>query len=330
MKLRIQNLITLLMITFILLTGCDRKQQAPEQVEVPADSQIEITLSEKTQSETVPTTLYPPENPHEDLTVTGTAPPSDYQGNPILWIPEFEYELESNIAEKYAVSLPIAPKHAEKWARYEQRVREDFYKLKKRREGVTSVKRKYDMNREVEAELKNQRAEIMTQGMTPLNAAKYLVAHNINTDHNKQYAQQALDDNPNDYHTLLVWTHVQEDFEKQRGGYRRLIRMRPNSAYALYRLGDITFTPEAIPILKKAYQYAPDVPADHPTFLKTGILYELAKAYFNRTRDDAKALETLQCLSKYDSELSEVYIQDMQRNNRIGMVGRPQKAKTNE
>ena len=324
MKLRIENLATLLMITFILFTGCDRKQQAPEQVEVPGDTQIEITLSEKTQSETVPTTLYPPENPYEDLTVTGTAPPPDYQGNPILWIPEFDYEW--NVDDKL---VPIAPNHTEKWARYEKRVRKDRYESSQKTEGITSQKRVYQIIRELEAQLRDFQAEVMTEGMTPLNAAKYLIAHNINTEHKQQYAQQALDENPDDYHTLLVWAYVQ-DFEKKPEAFRRLLKMRPNAAYVLYRLGDITLTPEAIPILKKAYQYAPDVPTDHPTYLKTGILYELAKAYFYATREDAKALETLKYMGKYDPGLSELYIQDMQRNNRIGVVGRSQKEKTNE
>lgn len=324
MKLRIQNLTTLLMIAFILLTGCDRKQQVPEQGEGPADSQIEITLSEKTQSETVPTTLYPPENPYEDLTVTGTAPPSDYQGNPILWIPKFEYELESN-----AVSLPIAPNHAEKMARFKQRNNELYDEYLEKVKNVTSKKLRWQFYREYHLQSAAIKAEVMTEGMPPLNAAKYLIAHNINTEHKKQYAQQALDENPDDYHTLLVWAYVQ-DFEKKPEAFRRSLKMRPNAPYVLYRLGDITLTPEAIPILKKAYQYAPDVPTDHPTYLKTGILYELAKAYFYATREDAKALETLKYLSKYDSELSEVYIRDMQRNNRIGMVGRSQKEKTNE
>ena len=113
-------------------------------------------------------------------------------------------------------------------------------------------------------------------------------------------------------------------------GYRRLVEIRPNSAYALYWLGRYTHSADAIPLLKKAYQYAPDVPPDHPTFLKTGILFELAKAYFYWTEEDAKALETLKYLSKYDPELAENHIMTMQRDNKIGKIGRPKKEKTNE
>ncbi len=132
MKLRIENFTTLLMVVVILFASCDGdKQKPPEQVEVSADTPIEITLSEKAQSETVPTTLYPPENPYKNRTATGTAPPDGYRGYSTFWIPEFEYELESGIAEKYAVSLPIAPNHAEKMARFEQREKEFYETVEK-------------------------------------------------------------------------------------------------------------------------------------------------------------------------------------------------------
>ncbi|MDE0086388.1 MAG: hypothetical protein OXU23_11780, partial [Candidatus Poribacteria bacterium] len=232
MKLRVQTLTVLLMIAVILLAGCNGdKQKPPEQVEVPTDTQIEITLSEKAQAETVPSTLYPPDNPYEDLTVTGTAPTSDYVGGingDFLWIPEFEYEWE--IEEMPQKTLPVAPNHAEKWARYEQRQREDFYKLKKRAEGVTSERRLDGMSRETDAELADFRAEIMTEGMTPLNAAKYLMAHNIRTEHINQYAQQAVDENPDDFHTQLIWTWAQyygtdDGIGKVKAGYRRLLEI---------------------------------------------------------------------------------------------------------
>ncbi len=337
MKLRIQTLTTLLMVAVILFAGCDGdKQKPPEQVEVPTDTPLEITLSEKAQLETVPTTLYPPENPYKNLTATGKTPPpdfyTDYAGDLILWIPEFEYKLEDEAWPPGAnnKSLPIAPNHAEKWGQYEQREREDFYKLRQRKEDVTSEKRRWDMSREVDAKLADFRAEIMTEGMNPLNAAKYLAAHNINTEHKKQYAQQALDENPDDYHTLLVWTYVQQDFDTQREGWRRLLKMRPNDAYVLSRLGDITFSAEAIPILKKAYQYAPDVSKDHPAFLKKGIVFELAQAYFYWTREDTKALETLKYLSKYDPDLSSSRIKDMQKYNKIDKIVRQPREKNDE
>ncbi len=334
MKLQIETMTALLMLAVILLAGCSGdKDRIPDQVEVPIESPI-VTLSEKAKSETVPTTLYPPDNPYEDLTVTGTAPPPDFHtyhaGDLILWIPEFEYKLEyEGPPGEGNKSVPIAPNHAEKWARYEQRKRDDFYKLGKRQEGVKSEKRRSDMSREVDAKLADFRAEIMTEGMTPLNAAKYLTAHKINTEHKKQYAQQALDQDPDDYHTLLVWTYVQQDFDTQRKGWRRLLKMRPNDAYVLSRLGDITFSAEAIPILKKAYQYAPDVPKDHPTFWKKGILYELAQAYYYKY-EDAKALETLKYLSKYAPSLSRYSIERLQRENKLGIVGRPKKEKNDE
>ena len=127
MKLCIQTFTTLLIIVVILLTGCNGDQQKPpEQVEPQADTQKDVTTFPEADADTtLPTTFYPPENPYEYLTVTGTAPTSDYiykTGAEYLWIPEFDYEWE--IGEIPQVTLPVAPNHAWKWARYEQREKE--------------------------------------------------------------------------------------------------------------------------------------------------------------------------------------------------------------
>ena len=326
MKLCIQTFTTLLIIVVILLTGCNGDQQKPpEQVEPQADTQKDVTTFPEADADTtLPTTFYPPENPYEDLTETGTAPPIDYKGNPIFWIPEFEYQLEpGDVPVEYKESLPIAPNHAEKMARFQQHEYEYYDKLKKRLENVTSEKLMWEIVKEDRVKLNGIKAEIMTEGMTPFNAAKYLRTHNIRTDHRFKYVQQALDENPNDYHTLLVWTEMQADIDKKREGYQRLLKMRPTSAYVLYRLGRYTHSPEAIPILKKALQYAPEAPLKPSGFnIQYGALYELAKKYYYETHEDAKALETLKYLSKFDPERAEYYIMTMQRDNKIGMFVR--------
>ena len=343
MKLRVQTLTVLLMIAVILLAGCNGdKQKPPEQVEAPPETPI-VTLSEKARLETVPSTLYPAENPYQDLTVTGTAPTSDYVGGingDFLWIPEFEYEWE--IEEMPQKTLPVTPNHAEKFARYEKREKEMWDKFEKSMEGVTSEKVIDDRYREHQIELKNLKAEIMTEGIAPLNAAKYLKAHNIRTEHIVAYAQQAVDDNPDDFHTQLIWTKAQysgsmgavDTIDKVKAGYRRLLEIRPNSAYALYNLGRLTHSAAAIPLLKKAYQYAPDVPTDHPASLKVATLLQLAKVYYRWHSVDAeaesKALETLQHLSKYDATLAQACITQMQTEQRIGRYKRPQKENTDE
>ncbi|MDE0484030.1 MAG: hypothetical protein OXI67_15740 [Candidatus Poribacteria bacterium] len=332
MKLRVQTLTVLLMIAVILLAGCNGDKQKPPE-------QVEITLSEKAQVETVPSTLYPSENPYQDLTVTGTAPISDYVGGingDFLWIPEFEYEWE--IEEMPQKTLPVAPNHAEKFARYEKREKELWDKFKKSMEGVTSEKVIDDRYREHQIELKNLKAEIMTEGIAPLNAAKYLMAHNIRTEHINQYAQQAVDENPDDFHTQLIWTFAQysssddpiENIAKVKEGYRRLLEIRPNSAYALYNLGRLTHSTDAIPFMKKAYQYAPDVPTDHPASLKSSILFSLAQKYYYETREDTKAMETLQHMSKYNPESAEKWIIMMKTENRLGIAVRYPKENTNE
>ncbi len=341
MKRQMQTFIRILLLTAVILfTGCNReKVERPEQVETPTFKEI-ITLSEKAQAETVPTTLYPSLNVYEDLTVTGTIPSPDYVGGikgEFLWIPEFEYEWE--IAELPEATLPVAPNHEKKWARFEKREREMWNTFKKSMEGVTSEKVFDDRYREYQIEVENIRAEIMTEGMTPLNAAKYLMSHNINTEHRRKYAQQAVDENPNDYHTQLIWTWAQYgqsvySMDKVKEGYRHLLEIRPNSAYALYNVGRFTYSADAIPLLKKAYIYAPDARPDLPLSLKVPILLELAKAYYkwhsDEAKAEAKALETLRHLSKYNPTLAQECITQLKTEKKIGRHSRPQKEKSHE
>ena len=333
MKLCIQTFTTLLIIVVILLTGCNGDQQKPpEQVEPQADTQKDVTTFPEADADTtLPTTFYPPENPYEDLTETGTAPPDDYRGYSTFWIPEFKYQLEpGDMPVEYKESLPIAPNHAEKMARFEQHEKEFYETVEKKLQNVTSEKLMREIVKEDRVKLSGIKAEIMTEGMTPLNAAKYLIAHNIRTDHRVQYAQQAVDENPNDYHTLLVWTEAQYDLDIRKEGYRRLIKMRPNAAYPLYRLGRYTHSAEAIPLLKKAVQYAPETPLKSGFDIKGGALYHLAIKYYHWTREDAKALETLKYLSKFDPKLAQESITDMQQHNKLSRVRRPPKEKTND
>ena len=211
MKRQIQTFIRILLLTAVILfAGCNREKV--ERVNTPTLTEIvsEILLfSEKAQAETVPSTLYPAKNPYADLTITGTAPPPDYKGFPVLWIPDYDFELEPGIATFEADSIPIAPNHEEKLARYENLERKAFSEFRQKAEDITSQKRMIEMSEEVDMQLKDLRAEIMTEGMTPLNAAKYLMAHNINTALRLHYAQQAVDENPDDYHTHLVWITAQ-------------------------------------------------------------------------------------------------------------------------
>ena len=313
----------------------------------------ELEVSEQMHFETVPSTLYPAKTPYADLTVTGTAPPPDYQGFSVLWIPEYDFELEPGIAAYQANSVPIAPNHAEKWKRYQMIARRLRYLSGKLFETLCAdleaqrfaelnelspeqwhqMQQKFadKISREEDTALNDIQAEIMTEDMTPLNAAKYLMAHNINTEHHLQYAQQAVDENPDDYHTHLVWITAHSDIYKRIEGYRRLVKIRPNSSYALYWLGYFTDSADAIPLLKKAYQHAPDVPVNHPEFLKKNILIDLARKYYRYESDDAeaekKAIETLRHLYKYDSKFARKIITNVQTKKKFGRHSRPHKEK---
>ena len=44
----------------------------------------------------------------------------------------------------------------------------------------------------------------------------------------REYAQKALDQKPNDYHTLYVWTLAQTDPTNREQGYSKLLKLNPN------------------------------------------------------------------------------------------------------
>ena len=74
---------------------------------------------------------------------------------------------------EYKESLPIAPNHAEKMARFQFIHEYEYYdKLKKRLENVTSEKLMWEIVKEDRVKLNGIKAEIMTEGMTPFNACK--------------------------------------------------------------------------------------------------------------------------------------------------------------
>ena len=104
--------------------------------------------------------------------------------------------------------------------------------------------------------------------------------------------------------------------------------MRPTSAYVLYRLGRYTHSPEAIPILKKALQYAQKAPLKPSGFclyntvhcmnwiqkILLARLMILMQKHWKQLKSNLSA--------KFDPERAEYYIMTMQRDNKIGMFVR--------
>ena len=153
-------------------------------------------------------------------------PPAYYYGDILLWIPGWDYETVGNT---HLDSIPkFPPKESHKKGK--------------------SIPRK-EYLQIPEAERMMMAAEAITHGMSRLNATKFFMARGGAMYHQARlaFAQQALDENPNDFHTLHVWTSVQQSSDIFFGddgplklpGYRRLLEMKPDSArvlveYALY------------------------------------------------------------------------------------------------
>jgi len=150
--------------------------------------------------------------------------------------------------------------------------------------------------------------EVFTEGLVPLDAAKYLSKAGglIGRKACLQFAQQALEANPDDFHTLLVWTSVQfrdasnpdAAWARMEAGYRRLLEMNPNSAFILYRLGGTlgyVDYPEKVALLEKAIRLAPEKDLGKgagSTNIRDGALQKLARNYFYHSEKE-KSLETL-------------------------------------
>ena len=171
-----------------------------------------------------------------------------------------------------------------------------------------------------EAERIMRSAEFQTHGMSRLNATKFIA-----TFHSARYreprlafAQQALDENPNDFHTLHVWTSVRPsgdtfgDSPLKLSGYRRLLEMKPDSArvlaeYALYL--PRSETAEKIRVLEKSAQL-------DPTLDEGATFYWLARAYYDagELEKAVEALERRLGLGLSRSDYIRALIQSLQRN----------------
>jgi len=230
-------------------------------------------------------------NPYEGITETGQAPPEDYYGNPIFWIPSMQYETRGEPGDE--VSVPILPNYEGRIAIRDAK-RQALYeaqggKLTQAQRGQITV-------------------EVLTEGLAPLDAAKYFSKGGgpIGRKACLQFAQQALEANPDDFHTLLVWTSVQfcdtrnpdAAWARMEAGYRRLLEMNPNSAFILYRLGGTlgyVDYPEKVALLEKAIRLAPEKDLGKgagSTNIRDGALQKLARNYFYHSEKE-KSLETL-------------------------------------
>ena len=117
--------------------------------------------------------------------------------------------------------------------------------------------------------------EILTEGMDALSAAKYLKALNgfygIYDDAIREYVDRAVSENPDSFEALLLWSQLRppEQNAEREAGFRKLLKMDPNSVDALVGLGTVLHLndlPEEAPeYLQKAVELRPRESGAHVT-----------------------------------------------------------------
>lgn len=302
-KLRIENLTYFITLLVILLAGCSGcAQKNTPHLKSPVDITQDIdnhTGTTNQASGALPTEFYPPEKPYADITITGEQPPFPYHGNPIFWVPDIAYQTTGTPG--YEQTFPVIS-YSEKHREYLQALQE--YTKETGEPVPGALERKIseqvfgkDMNFD----------DAVVEHLPPLDAAKCLLAIGRRSSYAKRMAQRALNENPNDFHTLLIWTEAQTDDEAIIEGYRQLLKMRPTSAYVSLMLAECIKhenSDENIQLYKKAIQYAPQEEIGTHSHLnnfsihiRDGALSQLGSAYFWNDEKE-KAIETYKHLAE--------------------------------
>jgi tetratricopeptide (TPR) repeat protein len=87
------------------------------------------------------------------------------------------------------------------------------------------------------------RLDIIAEGFSDLEMAQFIILKGLSKTSIKyaaEYAQKALDANPDDYQTLYVWAQTQTDNAIRIEGYRKLLEQNPNDAKVLFLLGSLS------------------------------------------------------------------------------------------
>ena len=292
----------LVLVSLWLCAGCQptaqRTPPTPPAIETP-EPEPDSPPAEKQLPAPTPTALPETElpaatSPYTGITETGEPPSDKYYGDPLFWIPGMAYETFYSAPDE-PYSKPILFTTAERTRRIDARYGE---LLSVQSEKLTPVE---------DATLYHQATvDILTEGMSALDAAKVL-AMKLGYNEARPFAQVALDTNPDDFHTLLLWTTLQFDpvpesyleekawRERAVAGYRRLLEMNPNSARVTHDLGRILSRAdefeESVHLLKKAAQL--DTRYQESAFLRIAMSYygvgdkKQALAYLKRLAEVA-------------------------------------------
>ena len=237
MKLRIETLTTLLMLTIILLTGCSGCAQKSKQ-QTPIDAAPEAF--KKPANDDKPTQQEVDVDTEQDLQPAIQSPHIYQQGGTLL----------------FPFPRPIIPPEVDKRANAE---------VKKR---LAALKKTGDYSGvQYEAEIRKGQDIIFEEAIGTLAYAQYLCYRQESRAY--PFAEKALAENPNDYETLLTWVYVYAsrdpiqdrvfDFNdpERLTALRRLYEMNPDHPYVLHELARIIYPQhpqEALGYAKKAQQ----------------------------------------------------------------------------
>ena len=122
-----------------------------------------------------------------------------------------------------------------------------------------------------------EEVEILVEGMDDLSAAKYLRMQGGYDEYVREYAAKALNEDPDNFEALYIFTKAQELEVDRVTGFRRLLEMNPDSVPVLSELGAILARDspeEAIEYLERANQLEPDNNLFH-----LGISYQRVGEY---------------------------------------------------
>ncbi len=203
--------------------------------------------------------------PTTGSTETREAPPDDYYGDPLYWIPGIDYETVGSTGGLPS-SVPILP--PEKQRRLEA-LRGVYWGP----EGKPLT-----ADRRARMEL-----AVVAEGMAAVDVAKLIVEIGWwpnRYEYAREFLQQAIEEDPGNFkaHLLAVKLH-DGSLEEMEAGYRRLLERRPNSLPVLVNLGAIVKDhAEAIDYFEKAVQLSPTYLHGY-ALSQLGVLYQFIGDY---------------------------------------------------
>ncbi len=277
MKLRIENLATLLMIAVILLSGCSGCEQKEKKTAPDKQLPNDVVNSKHDHHSTAYTKV--PEALESDTffksIVFPKIPPHRPYGH---------YRTPKNpfAIPVYVKNNPDHFKIDENGFWYIQYPKEKKKKLNKFNGAFLPEE---DADQEV--------ASIVTKGLDTLAAITFLYEMGGMSKQANLLVEQAYIENPNNFYILIYWSklHAHDKPGEAEAGLRRAVRLRPDSILALYTLGQFIVDNhpvphEAIPYLEKAYRLNTDW---------YGPILALGEAYFG-LRKYNKALKYFQAV----------------------------------